>query len=216
MATIGKTFSDPDKWEEPWFISLTPGKKLLFTYLWERCDHAGVIHITFPLWSAHTGLNIDEALFNEFVEEINQDSEKVLVFGKKLWFTDYIRFNQQSDPSLPLSDKYSFHKHVFKTIQKHALTDEINRRDPILLSKFIDDEIDQLSVEEIINPKPYLSLSKELGKPTGKGAGKGEGEGKGMGTGEGTPRTNSDKEKETVNDFELRNKSMIKGTPFDY
>jgi hypothetical protein len=215
MATIGKTFSDPDKWEEPWFISLTPGKKLLFTYLWERCDHAGVIHITLPLWSAHTGLNIDETLFNEFVEEVNQDHEKVSVFGKKLWFTEYIRFNQQSDPTLPLSDKYSFHKHVFKTILKHGLKDEVNRRDPILLLNFVDNDSD-ISLEETIHPKPYLSLSKGLPKSTGKGAGRGKGKGLGKGAGEGTPRTNSDNEQETVNDFELRNKFDAKDTPFNY
>ena len=216
MATIGKTFSDPDKWEEPWFLALTPNQKFIFVYLWERCDHSGVIHITLPLWSAHTGLNITESVFQDLVEMVNQDQERITIFQKKLWFTEYIRFNQQNDPSQPLSDKYPFHKHVFKIVQKHGLTDEINRRDPILLSKFIDNEIDQLSLEETINPKPYLSLNKGLSKPTGKGHIEGSENKRGLESGEGPPRTNSDKEKESVNDFELRNKSMIKGTPFDY
>lgn len=213
MATIGKTFSDPDKWEEPWFISLSPGKKLLYTYLWERCDHAGVIHITLPLWSAHTGLKIDEALFQEFVQEVNEDVERIMVFKRKLWFTEYIRFNQQGDPSVPLSEKYSFHKHVVKIIRKHGITEEVNKRDPILLENFMQNDFD-VSIEESIHPKPSLSLNEELTKPTGKGAGKGRGEEGERGEGLPPVKGKEFNSKGTNLEKEMRDSGMLDDTPF--
>ena len=214
MATVGKTFSDPDKWDQPWFMNLSPGKKLLFTYLWERCDHAGVIHITPALWQAHTGLQIDDDLLDSFMQEVNQDQEQIVLIGKKLWFTGYIRFNQQSDITLPLSNTYSFHKHVYKTLVQHKLIEQVQERDPVLLLNFTSSN-DQLSIEELINPKPYLSLNSDLPKSTGKGAGRGrgKGEGRGRGEGEGTgtlPRISG----ETAMEFEMRSKGMLNDTPF--
>lgn len=213
MATIGKTFSDPDKWEEPWFTSLSPGKKLLFCYLWERCDHAGVIHITPAIWSAHTGLKVEQALLDDFVENVNEGLERVAIFGKRLWFTEYIRFNQQSDISLPLSDKYSFHKHVYKIIRKHGLTDEVNKRDPILLENFLQNEND-VSVGKTIHPKPYLRLDQDLDKPTGKGPGKGRGGGGSGGKGLIHAKDTEHQLHSTNLEKDMRNTGELNGTPF--
>lgn len=204
MATIGKTFSDPDKWEEAWFNELTTDQKLLYTYLWERCDHAGVIQIIPALWTIHIGLEIDNGFLNGLIEAVNDDRERITVFNKKLWFPEYIRFNQQSDLTKALSDNYSFHKHVFSRVKKHALIEEIQKRDPILLMNFISGEIS-------VTPKPSLSPAKGLPKPTGKGAGRGEGISKGMGEG-GEPFSTE----ENPADFEARNKWNEEDTPFNY
>jgi len=195
VATIGKTFSDPTKWAEPWFISLTLPHKLLYTYLWEMCDHAGVIHIVPALWQAHTGLQVDQEMISEFVETVNEDAERIAIIGRSLWFTEYIRFNQQSDLSEPLKPNYSFHKHVFKLIRKHSLIDEIIKRDKVLLQEFLKIEDDQgngVSVGETMPAKPSLSLTQALVKPTGKGAGKGTGKGTGREQGKGTPLDTTD------------------------
>ena len=215
MATIGKSFSDPDKWEEPWFANLSPEKKLLFIYLWDRCDHAGVINITTPIWSAHTGLDIDGEMLESIIEEMNEENEQVVNLGRKIWFLHYIRFNQQPDPSRALSAKHPFHQHIFKRLQTRGLVDEVNRRDPILLSEFMNQGIDA-SIEESINPKPSLSHGKALPKPTGKGKGSSRGGGNGTGRGGGPPSAegNKSKLKETILEFEMRNKGQLDDTPF--
>lgn len=187
MATIGKTFSDPDKWESTWFSKLTPDQKLLFIYMWERCDHSGVIECIPAVWSAHIGLEIDSESLQSLTDSINTDKERLKPLQDKYWFTEYIRFNQQSDPEKPLSKDYSFHKHVYKRILHHGLVDEILNRDPILLKEFV-------SPAKL---KPYLSLTEGLTKSTGKGTSKGKGLSKG------TPLNNgiNESELEPFTDF---------------
>lgn len=204
MATIGKTFSDPDKWEQGWFLSLTLRQKALYVYLWERCDHAGVIEVVPALWSAHLGESISKDDVHSLVQVVNEDEERIFIKGRKLWFTEYIRFNQQSDPDKPLSPGYPFHRHVWKRIQKHGLVETINERDPILLMDFIDEE-----AEAFIHPKPTLSLSEDLTKPTGKEPSRKRGL-----DGDGGESTDSRTDKETSLEFEMRSKGSLHGTPF--
>lgn len=181
MATIGRTFSDPDKWDENWFIkNLTVEQRYLYLYLWERCDHAGVIDVVLPVWIAHTGLELDEDKLDELVHLVNSDSERILHLGSKIWFTEYIRFNQQTDTTKGLTPNYSFHKHVLKRLKKHSLVDEVMNRDPILLHQF-----EGISTRETETPKSNLSLNEALPKQTGKESGSGSGTGLGSGTGTG-------------------------------
>lgn len=201
MATIGKTFSDPDKWEENWFLRLPKKLKYLYVYLWERCDHAGVVEVVLPIWSAHTGLDLDRNSLNHLIEISNSDKERILDLKSKIWFTEYIRFNQQSDPTLGLRSNYTFHKHVFKRLKNHGIVDEVNKRDPILLNAFHD-----LSSEETVISKANESLNQDLGKLTGRGRGSGKG---------------SDKETsmgtsfiDTTLECNMRNEGKLEGTPF--
>lgn len=176
MATIGRTFSDPDKWEENWFLRLPKQLKYLYVYLWERCDHAGVIEVHLPIWSAHTGFNYDQESLNKLIEIANGDKERILDLKSKIWFTAYIRFNQQTDPTKGLSSTYTFHKHVYGRLKNHNLVDEVDKRDPILLKEF-----KSISQEETIPSKANGRLSEDLPKKTGKGAGRGKGEEQGQG-----------------------------------
>ena len=137
MATIGKKFLDPDKWEAGWWTRLSQGQKLLYTYIWERCDHAGAIEFVPQIFSAHIGQQIDAESLQKLADAVNTDCERIVIYSSNLiWLTEYLRFNQQGDPNKSLSPDYSFHKHVARIIQQRGLVDEIIKRDPILLSKF--------------------------------------------------------------------------------
>jgi hypothetical protein len=169
-------------------------------------------------------------MLDSFISEINEDQERIVRINRKLWFTEYIRFNQQSDPELPLSDTYSFHKHVWKLVQKHKLIEEIQKRDPILLLKFLENN-NGVNATETDTPKANISLNQDLPKPTGKGAGKGVGYGEGLGKERepdtidlsddeqlfGTPSLDGTDSEESAADFERSNwKQKAEGTPFDY
>ncbi len=202
MATIGRSFSDPDKYEQNWFISLTMEEGYLYSYCWDRCDHAGVIEITYSLMSFHTKLNVCEELVKSMVKKVNKDKERIVIFGNKIWLCEYIRFNQQTDPTKGLRSNYSFHKHVFGRAITHGITDDIVKRDPLLFKDF-DITLDndpKLS-------KPSISLRSDLGKSTGKGGDKGTVKGgcnnQDKGNDEGETRLNSSKHNEYSSDYYL-------------
>jgi hypothetical protein len=147
MATIGKKFIEPDKWELAWFSRLSPGQKLLYCYLWERADHAGVIEIVYPVWSAHIGQDINEQTLKKLIEMVNQDHERIAVFGDKVFITGYIRLQQKPDPEEPLSGTHGFTKTIARLLKRHELYDDVKKRDPILFSAFEDKSIDSNASE---------------------------------------------------------------------
>lgn len=167
MATIGKKFSDPDKWESGWFLDLTPEQKLLYAYLWERCDHAGIIEPIPALLSAHIGHQTTAESIENLIQVVNADRERIVRHGQKLWFPEYIRYQQQADNAKPLRQGKPFHKTVFALIQQHGLIPEVQKRDPVLLKDFVhvNDEIPNTS-----NDKPMINQS--LPNVTSKSQGK--------------------------------------------
>lgn len=202
MATIGKSFSDPDKWENAWFACLDADQKLLFMYMWDRCDHVGVLEFIPNVWSAHTDLKIDMEFVQILMERINGDKERLVITGRKFWFPKYIRYNQQPDPEKPLSAKHPFHKHIWKRAIQHDLVDEINQRDPILLKEFISSSDYKTNTSEA-----NVRHSKGISKSTGRGNSNGSGCGSGTSMGEGIGRDSnsqdllSDNEKEELETF---------------
>jgi len=53
-------FTNTDKWNDAWFVSLHPNEKLLFNFLCDNCDIAGFIEIIPAIWAAQTGLKLSE------------------------------------------------------------------------------------------------------------------------------------------------------------
>lgn len=46
---MAKRFTATEKWEDPWFCSLTNIEKLFWIYLLDRCDNAGIWQVNWPL-----------------------------------------------------------------------------------------------------------------------------------------------------------------------
>lgn len=50
-----RRFTDTEKWDDPWFCELDNEAKLIWFYLIDRCDHAGVWKINFKHLKYHCG-----------------------------------------------------------------------------------------------------------------------------------------------------------------
>lgn len=112
---MGSRLSDTDKWKNPWFRSL-PGKyKLLFIYMIDECDNAGVMHLDIDL--------IAFVLKEEIkIEEIKHYFEKQIVFvaPDKIVIKNYIAHQKNKNNT-------TMQKNIAKLIEKHCLADRFSR-----------------------------------------------------------------------------------------
>ena len=62
--------TDTDKWNDTWFNTLTPNGKLLFFFLVENCDNAGVYEINKRFLLFYTGFSIE--MLNDSILELKK------------------------------------------------------------------------------------------------------------------------------------------------
>lgn len=106
-----KRLTQTDKWRDPWFRKLPGEAKLLWYYLCENCDQAGVIELDLELASLDTRQTIKA----EHVAAIG-DRLQVLPNGK-LWIKGFITFQYGK-----LSRDCRPHWPVFAALEHHGLS----------------------------------------------------------------------------------------------
>lgn len=105
-----KRFTETQKWEDPWFRRLKPEIKLLWQWILDRCDNAGVIDPDIELASFQIGYQYPLDTLSEFGERAIK-----LPCGK--WFIPkFIAFQYGQ-----LSTDCKAHKPVFTSLEKHGL-----------------------------------------------------------------------------------------------
>ena len=56
---MAKRFTDTDRWKKPFIKGLNLEQKLLWFYILDDCDHAGLWHVDIEVASIRVGVNID-------------------------------------------------------------------------------------------------------------------------------------------------------------
>jgi hypothetical protein len=56
---MAKRMTDTEKWKDDWFLGLSPSHKLLWFYILDNCDHAGIWKVSERLASALIGESAD-------------------------------------------------------------------------------------------------------------------------------------------------------------
>lgn len=108
-----KRFTATEKWDDPWFWELSPQAKLLWLFLCDHCDNAGIIELSLKLASQKIGLSVTEKHFCELQSRITAiDCGKYLVVG-------FIKFQYGK-----LSRDCKPHAPVFASLSKHRLDPE--------------------------------------------------------------------------------------------
>lgn len=137
-----KRLTDSGKWEDPWFMDLSKDAKIIWTYLVDKCDHAGIYELNLRLMSFQCGIK----LTREDIKEKIGDRLIEIGFGK--WFIPkFLSFQYASglDSNKPVIVS------VRKILNSHGLLCEnntinipksLNNHLPMIKSKSKDKDID--------------------------------------------------------------------------
>lgn len=107
-----KRFTETTKWNDPWFMGLSLEAKLLWLYLCDNCDNAGVIDFNAKLAAVQIGKTMEEHHFAELVDRIQR-----LPTGK-IWVPKFVKFQFGT-----LSPNCKPHASVLSLIESHHLND---------------------------------------------------------------------------------------------
>ena len=140
--------TDTDKWKDAWFCTLSPKSKLLFIYLYENCNAAGILEMNYELMKVL--LNFDST--NDVIVNLGK-IKRCFIPNKnktKIWVKNYL-FHQNN---LPLDTNDIKHRELILMLEKNR--EDFNNPDEML---FILDKIEK----GVINKKRTINVFK---KPT--------------------------------------------------
>lgn len=109
---MAKRFSDTDKWKKPFIRGLQGAYKLLWLYILDDCDHAGVWQVDFEVAKIRIGENVNQKdalkFFGDRVHPFNE--------GTKWFIKDFIDFQYGQ-----LNEKNRLHLSVINILSKNEL-----------------------------------------------------------------------------------------------
>jgi hypothetical protein len=105
-----KRFTETTKWEDPWFRRLPPEMKLLWSWILDRCDNAGIIDPDIDLASFQIGYQYPIDTLSKF------DGRVVQIECGKWFIPKFIQFQYGE-----LSTDCRAHKPVFQSLEKHGI-----------------------------------------------------------------------------------------------
>lgn len=138
--------TDTDKWKDAWFCTLSPKSKLLFIYLYENCNAAGILEMNYDLMKVL--LNFDS---NKDVITHLGKIKRCFIPNKsktKIWVKNYL-FHQNK---LPLDKGNIHHREIILMIEKNCA--DFNNAEEML---FILDKIEKA----VINKKSTRKVFKK-------------------------------------------------------
>lgn len=110
-----KTFTDSEKWDDKWFRALLPDTKLIYIYILDRSDHAGVWDLDGDALRFQTKLDLDDVSILHHLG-LMDDKIQLLPCGK-YWLVNYITFQQPKG----LSRKFKHCAPIFRSLEKHGI-----------------------------------------------------------------------------------------------
>lgn len=112
-----KRFTETEKWNDPWFRKLTPGQKLVWFYLCDRCDNAGVIDLDREMGEFLIGHAVK---WDDILESFGHRIE--ILENGKLWITTFLEFQVGE-----LSSDCKPHQHINRLLLKHGISSRVSK-----------------------------------------------------------------------------------------
>lgn len=108
-------------WRDPWYRKLPFLYKLLWTYLCDNCDDAGVWKEDLDLLQFQIGCPIDK---DKAMELFNEGKPRLIEFKLGYWLIkDFIRFHYGK-----LTPNNNYHRYVSKLVNDHEIEGLVSPR----------------------------------------------------------------------------------------
>jgi hypothetical protein len=165
-------FTDPRKWEEPWFRKMAPEDKLAFFYIWERCDNAGFIAYDDEAVAFHTGIAV-----NRLPKLWAKIADRLVIKSDWMWVAAFPRLQK----NWPLNPKNKCHTQIIRLLRERYE----HFQDVPMFTNFI------APAKGLLCPSG-IGISNSLGQGLGSSFGRSPGNGKGQGQAEETEDINQE------------------------
>jgi len=117
---MAKRFTDTDKWKKPFLRSIKAPYKLLWMYIQDECDHAGIWQVDFEVAEIKIGEKLKPELAREFFKGRIMELEE----GTKWFIYDFIGFQYGE-----LNPQNRAHNSVIQILKKYNIDPE-NKEQP--------------------------------------------------------------------------------------
>jgi hypothetical protein len=107
---MAKRFTDTEKYNDSWFCSLEPKMKVLFMYMLDTCDCAGIWKENFHMFKVHFGFTVKKDDMKAFGEKISQVNNEIYLIK------NFCNFQYGE-----LSEKSGVYKGVMKALKYRGL-----------------------------------------------------------------------------------------------
>jgi hypothetical protein len=122
-----KIFTDSRKWDDRWFRNLAPDRKLIYLYICDLSDHAGIWEFDGDMLRLHLGVKYSD---DEIIKKMDDLTEKVAALpDNKFWITNYIHFQNPKG----ISRRYKHCAPIYRSLDKHGI-------DPVKFQSALDVE----------------------------------------------------------------------------
>lgn len=111
---MAKRFTDTGKWKRPWFRALGLHAKVLWQYICDDCDHAGIWIADFDLVSFQVGFKVDEAKLSDWLGD-----KLVKLSSDKFFVPSFFEFQYGNSDSM-----FRAKQGAMKELAKFGLLDE--------------------------------------------------------------------------------------------
>ena len=111
-GSMAKRFTCTDKWKKRFIKELPLEYKLLWFYILDDCDHAGIWHIDFEV----AGIRIDAEIDPEIAANLFSDKIHIFDNGDKWFIPSFIDFQYNI-----LNENVKAHKSVIDRLEKYDL-----------------------------------------------------------------------------------------------
>ena len=114
---MAKRFTDTEKWKKGFVRSLPPAYKLLWLYMLDDCDNAGVWQVEVEVASIRIGAKLNEK------EALKLFGNNIISFdkGSKWFIKEFVKFQQGVNHIAELNSNSNPHKSILRIVEQYKL-----------------------------------------------------------------------------------------------